>query len=143
MTFTAEMRLGSLELVAALAVFAVLAARGRSPLGDAGVRVQLDIHLQSPGAGAQPMALTVTPGTAAIVGRSHNAQAPVDDPEVSRRHAQFETADGLLYAADLGSANGTFLNGKRLGGEGIEVRSGDYIDVGNSRIVIRAVRSAE
>jgi pSer/pThr/pTyr-binding forkhead associated (FHA) protein len=58
------------------------------------------------------------------------------DPEVSRRHARFELARGVVYLTDLQSSNGTFLNGKLLGNEGIEVRPGDDIDVGNTRISV-------
>ncbi len=42
----------------------------------------------------------------------------------------------VLYLTDLGSSNGTFLNGKRLKNEGIEVRPGDDIDVGNTRLTV-------
>ena len=55
------------------------------------------------------------------------------DPEVSRIHARFESQGGIVYASDAGSSNGTFLNGRRLDGA-IELRPGDAIDVGATRI---------
>jgi pSer/pThr/pTyr-binding forkhead associated (FHA) protein len=82
------------------------------------------------------LSLTVTEGTPCILGRSQDAGIALADPEVSRRHARIDVARGVLYVADLGSSNGTFLNGKPLGGDGIELRLGDDVDVGNTRITV-------
>jgi pSer/pThr/pTyr-binding forkhead associated (FHA) protein len=70
------------------------------------------------------------------MGRSGYANVELADPEVSRRHARIDLVRGVLYLADEGSSNGTFLNGKPLGDESIELRPGDDIDVGNTRITI-------
>jgi pSer/pThr/pTyr-binding forkhead associated (FHA) protein len=48
--------------------------------------------------------------------------------------------DGVVYLEDLRSRNGTFLNGRRVT-EAIEVREGDEIDVGTTRIVVTSVRA--
>jgi pSer/pThr/pTyr-binding forkhead associated (FHA) protein len=88
---------------------------------------------------ATPREVTVTIGEredGALIGRSSGAAVGLLDPEVSRRHARFELARGVVYLTDLQSSNGTFLNGKLLGNEGIEVRPGDDIDVGNTRISV-------
>ena len=72
-----------------------------------------------------------TPGGAVIgrdpVGSSH----VVVDESVSRTHARVYVREGVLHAEDLGSTNGTFLNGRRLvEGQGIRMRDGDELVVG-------------
>ncbi|HLG19901.1 MAG TPA: sigma 54-interacting transcriptional regulator [Bdellovibrionota bacterium] len=52
-----------------------------------------------------------------FAGRHPNAEICLNDSQVSRRHAQFITADGETKVVDLGSTNGTFVNGDRLSGE--------------------------
>lgn len=49
-----------------------------------------------------------------IVGRSRQADLRIDEGYVSRRHARLWLEAGRLMVEDLGSANGTFLNGERL-----------------------------
>lgn len=64
-----------------------------------------------------------------IVGRSPPAQVLVEDDSVSRRHAELEvTPEGVLLR-DLGSANGTLLNGVAVTEE-ILLNPGDVIQVG-------------
>lgn len=49
-----------------------------------------------------------------VIGRQQDCDISVASEEISRRHAQVKpTADGLMVE-DLGSANGTFINGKRV-----------------------------
>ena len=141
MTFAAQMRLGSLEILAALAVFGVLAGKlCPRTLAPRRAAAAMDLQLlirEAPGIGGRrEVALTVAGGTPAVVGRSSQAQVGLLDPEVSRRHAAFDLERGVLYLADCASSNGTFLNGKRIDEGGIEVRAGDDIDVGNTRITL-------
>lgn len=49
-----------------------------------------------------------------IVGRSAECQVQLSDPRVSRRHAMIRKQDGGFYFFDLGSFNGSYLNGARL-----------------------------
>jgi DNA-binding NtrC family response regulator len=49
-----------------------------------------------------------------VVGRGNDADVRVDAPTVSRRHAQLTVADGLVTLIDLGSQNGTRVNGERV-----------------------------
>lgn len=138
MTFPAEMRVGSLEILGALVVFAAVVGRRRftpAPRVARDLRVQVSVN----GRAAE---LSISEGhPPCVIGRSSEANVPLGDPEASRRHAALQAAGGALYVTDLGSRNGTFLNGKRLGGEGIELKSGDHIDVGNTRIEILDIRS--
>ena len=49
-----------------------------------------------------------------VIGRQQDCDISIPSEEISRRHAQVKpSADGLLVE-DLGSANGTFINGKRV-----------------------------
>lgn len=139
MTFDAHMRIGSLEILAALAVFGFLTTRFGSRGAEAratALRVRLNVQ-DAVGGAQREVVLALTEGQKpAIMGRSSDADVGLLDPEVSRRHARFDLARGVLYLTDLESSNGTFLNGKLLGNEGIEVRPGDDIDVGNTRISV-------
>ena len=148
MTFAAQMRVGSLEILAALALFGViarrldpqvLAPRRKAQSVSLGVMVR-----DAPGVGgtAREVTLTLNQGSPTIIGRSSQAQIGLLDPEVSRRHARFDLTGGVLYVSDCGSSNGTFLNGKRVAEEGIEVRTGDDIDVGNTRISLMRMEPA-
>lgn len=77
--------------------------------------------------GADPLVI----GRASPVPRVADALAPLDI--VSRRHAELVRADGLVWLADAGSANGTFLNDARLEpGTPVVVRPGDTIRLGSS-----------
>jgi pSer/pThr/pTyr-binding forkhead associated (FHA) protein len=49
-----------------------------------------------------------------VVGRSPDCDITFSYERLSRRHAQFHESDGVLWITDLDSANGTFVNGKRL-----------------------------
>jgi pSer/pThr/pTyr-binding forkhead associated (FHA) protein len=66
----------------------------------------------------------LTVGRQAIPG-----QVVLDHPNVSRRHASFEIADGTVVLRDLGGTNGTYVNGERLRGARRLVQ-GDRIDIG-------------
>ena len=61
-----------------------------------------------------------------IVGRSNECDITLAAAHLSRRHAKLVIQDGLLYIKDLGSANGTYLNGKRVVGEE-RLRRGDEL----------------
>lgn len=63
-------------------------------------------------------------------GRSLNNEVIIEDPYVSKHHAQIVNIDGELKIQDLNSANGTFLNNKKILGE-TSLRSGDIIKIGN------------
>ena len=49
-----------------------------------------------------------------VVGRSSGCDITVDDPNVSRRHAEIRQEDGGYWIVDLGSTNGVTLNGERV-----------------------------
>ena len=79
------------------------------------------------------------------LGRSSSNDIHISDEELSRNHCLFETvgADGLRLT-DLASANGTYLNGKALGGDPSPLKVGDLVEVGSTviRVVGEATESA-
>jgi len=72
----------------------------------------------------------------ATLGRSRESALVLDDPAISRQHALLVvSADGVMVR-DLGSAGGTFLNGRRISEEYLKM--GDVLGMGSFTIVVRA-----
>ncbi len=70
-----------------------------------------------------------------IGGAPANAVAS-DDEEISARHARVVRREGGLWVEDLGSTNGTFVNGERV--VGLErIRSNDLIKMGQSLLQLQ------
>ena len=67
-------------------------------------------------------------GATLVVGRAPNSDIPVIDPTISRRHAEVECGDTGVTIRDLGSSNGTFVNGARV--EASPVVVGDVVTFG-------------
>jgi len=72
-----------------------------------------------------------------VLGRGAEADVVVDDAGVSRRHAEVHADGGQLRVVDLGSTNGTFVDGERVGPQGAPLTDGSRITVGRTRIVVR------
>lgn len=72
-----------------------------------------------------------------IIGRE-NADLTIADAEVSRRHAAVRLEGGQLEVEDLGSANGTFVNGNRID-EPVRVGGGAKIRVGRTELEVRGL----
>jgi hypothetical protein len=65
-----------------------------------------------------------------ILGREHgSADLVIEDPGVSRRHARVLPDGGGVIVEDLGSSNGTYVNGERISGP-VELGAGDEVQVG-------------
>ena len=77
-------------------------------------------------------------GDRANVGRSRDNQMVIDDVTVSNFHAAFTVgSNGVLWLTDLGSSNGTYVNGVRLNsGEKASVRSGDRLRIGDVELTL-------
>jgi hypothetical protein len=69
----------------------------------------------------------------ATLGRSRQNEVVLDDPNVSRRHAEIRPRGGSWVLTDLGSTNGSSLNGRRIDNPEV-LKPGDQIEVGTSTL---------
>ena len=67
----------------------------------------------------------------ANMGRSETSNIPVDDPYASSAHARIFPRDGFMYIEDMGSTNGTYLNGRQLK-RSERLRPGDSVRIGDT-----------
>ncbi|MFF5983698.1 FtsK/SpoIIIE domain-containing protein [Streptomyces olindensis] len=69
------------------------------------------------------------------IGRSADADVPLDDPDVSRLHCAVTVgADGRVSVADLDSTNGTTLDGVRVGDRAVRFTPGALLRIGESAL---------
>jgi predicted component of type VI protein secretion system len=71
-------------------------------------------------------------------GRHDDCQLRIKSSEVSRRHCQFFEKNGLLLVKDLGSSNGTMLNGKKIEGQRV-LEPGDELTIGPVKLRVEKV----
>ncbi|MBW2736384.1 MAG: sigma 54-interacting transcriptional regulator [Deltaproteobacteria bacterium] len=69
------------------------------------------------------------------IGRQVDQPIYIDDPSLSRAHAELELKDLQAWVRDLGSHNGTFVNGKSVKGR-LEIGFGDIVRCGKSLLTI-------
>ena len=69
----------------------------------------------------------------AVLGRSRDGDVVLDDPNVSRHHAEVRPSGGSWIVNDLGSTNGIKVNGRRVDGPQ-SLKRGDVIEIGTSRV---------
>jgi hypothetical protein len=71
----------------------------------------------------------------AVLGRSREADIIVEDPNVSRRHAEVRPSGGSWIVRDLGSTNGVKVNGQRVDpARPQSLKPGDVIELGTARV---------
>ncbi|MCA9637150.1 MAG: FHA domain-containing protein [Myxococcales bacterium] len=75
-------------------------------------------------------------GDAMTIGRSPKVEVVLDLEAVSRRHAQLSRDDQGWWVEDLGSVNGTFLNGQKLDGRHL-LAIGDRIEIEGFALLYR------
>ena len=97
-------------------------APAATPAADAPVSLLLySVH------GVKAVQLGV--GAPVVVGRVWPADVVVDDASLSRTHARFTLRDGVVVLEDLGSTNGTWLNGERV--TSASMRAEDEVRIGD------------
>jgi hypothetical protein len=74
-----------------------------------------------------------------VIGRSDDADVSVGHAEVSRHHALIWRADGRSFLQDLGSANGTTVNGTPIGTKPVAIAPGDRVTLGPAMFTFRIV----
>jgi pSer/pThr/pTyr-binding forkhead associated (FHA) protein len=72
-----------------------------------------------------------------IIGRSSDLDMVLVEDMVSRRHAKISSTETEVYIQDMGSTNGTFVNGEKIAGRAV-LQEGDRILVGTSIIKVVA-----
>ena len=94
----------------------------------------VDVILKMPGQPDSP--LSIPPGQYQI-GSSEAVPIQLPFVGVSNIHCVVQTQDDSLRIADLGSSNGTFLNGQRIGREFVDVPEGSDIEIGTVHILYK------
>lgn len=69
---------------------------------------------------------------AIVLGRGHENEIAVTDSGISRRHCEIRFSKGKAFVRDLGSTNGTFLNGRQV--QERELLDGDKVQISTSTI---------
>ncbi|MEM9291509.1 MAG: FHA domain-containing protein [Acidobacteriota bacterium] len=77
-----------------------------------------------------------------LVGRSRGCQLVLDDPSISRSHALVIVSGETVRLKDLGSSNGTFVNGRQLDEE-MEVQPGDRLCLGETDLELLHLSPAQ
>lgn len=72
-----------------------------------------------------------------LIGRSAMCRLVLDDPLVSRQHAEFRQVGDSIFVFDLKSVNGVFVNGRRVEHKQ-EIRPGDKVLIGEQEMVLLA-----
>jgi FHA domain/Domain of unknown function (DUF1707) len=100
------------------------------------IRRPWTVRLTRSGAAAPVPAvhLTLPDEGTVVVGRSSGCDVTLDEPTVSRRHLELRALDGSWLAVDLGSTNGTWLLGRRLGRA--RVLPGDELVLGECPVAL-------
>lgn len=86
----------------------------------------------------EPVALTI--GVQVVIGRDEACGVKLVSGKVSRQHAELRWQGEVCFVCDLGSQNGTSVNGERLPPKGIrELKNKDEIEIGGVPIVYRVL----
>jgi pSer/pThr/pTyr-binding forkhead associated (FHA) protein len=89
------------------------------------------IEVREPGRAARRIPAS---GAPIRIGRAPDCELVLRDTRVSRRHARLMARDGVLILTDLGSTNGTRVNGHRI--TEVVLGAGDRIEIGETSLVI-------
>jgi S-DNA-T family DNA segregation ATPase FtsK/SpoIIIE len=97
--------------------------------------------LVTAGAGAGRR-IPLAAGASVQVGRDPACELTLDDDRVSRRHLHIGVGSRSVQVTDLGSSNGTYVDGDRITGT-VTLKPGQTITVGATTLTIQAVRQSE
>jgi pSer/pThr/pTyr-binding forkhead associated (FHA) protein len=93
----------------------------------AGVQPQLEVIAAM---GYEP-GMTFDIGEGATMGRADSSDIPIDDPFASSAHARIFPRGQFMYIEDMGSTNGTYLNGRQLR-QAEQLKVADVVRIGES-----------
>ena len=85
--------------------------------------------------GPTPGAAFALEGDQISIGRDSVNEIVINDAEISRRHARLTFQGGKYVLEDLGSTNGTFVNGQRLAGPRV-LKAGEVVSFGEQIVMV-------
>jgi len=85
--------------------------------------------------GPTPGAAFTLEGDQLTIGRDSTNEIVINDAEVSRRHARLTFQGGKYVLEDLGSTNGSFVNGQRLAGPRV-LKAGEVVSFGEQIVLV-------
>jgi hypothetical protein len=85
--------------------------------------------------------LRLDPEREVVIGRSRSCELTLQADQASRRHAAVRFDDDQFLVRDLGSTNGTFVNGEPLSAERV-LQAGDRIEIGGTLVTFCQVDEA-
>ena len=85
--------------------------------------------------GPTPGAAFTLEGDQLTIGRDSTNEIVINDAEISRRHARLTFQGGKYVLEDLGSTNGTFVNGQRLAGPRV-LKAGEVVSFGEQIVLV-------
>jgi len=85
--------------------------------------------------GPTPGASFTLEGDQLTIGRDATNEITINDAEISRRHARLTFQGGKYVLEDLGSTNGTFVNGQRLAGPRV-LKAGEVVSFGEQIVLV-------
>ena len=107
-----------------------------SALAAVQVELQGRLTIHHPDGRIQEFTLASQP---AIIGKAPECDIFIADGAISRQHAQIEKRADLVFIKDLKSLNGTFVNGQKIGDEYFELKDGDKLSIGRTKIDLHLV----
>src|SRR5215211_5773808 len=91
----------------------------------------ITLEIREPGRGMRRVPMS---GAPMRIGRAPECELVLKDNRVSRRHARLAARDGVLILTDLGSTNGTRVNGHRV--TEVVLGAGDTVQLGETSLVV-------
>ncbi|HXG25931.1 MAG TPA: DUF3662 and FHA domain-containing protein [Candidatus Binatia bacterium] len=137
-----ELRPGEVEVETAVSSPAEAPVHPADAPVESGTRVfevpvvrspQIVLEVREPG---RPARRVPVAGSAIRIGRAPECELVLRDSRVSRRHARLAARDGVLVLTDLGSTNGTRVNGHRV--SEVVLGAGDRVQVGDTDLLVEA-----
>ena len=117
-------------LVVSLTMRSGLAVRRPTPMSQRRQQEGPRLVVEAPGrTGLAPGTWFALAG-AMVLGRDDESAIVLGDPSISGRHATVEQATGGWRLWDMGSTNGTFVDGQAVDGRGVLLRGGERIALG-------------
>jgi hypothetical protein len=92
--------------------------------------------------GPTPGAAYTLEGDQMTIGRDSTNEITINDAEISRRHARLTFQGGKYVLEDLGSTNGTFVNGQRLAGPRV-LKAGEVVSFGEQIVLVFEVTTSD